>query len=881
MAVDSTRLATEALSHHLVVWAAWLRVDQWYRSGNLAPQPELSQWRLHPEAAVRQLADELRLGRWRPSTWQQLPYPKPSTRFRHYVMPTVKDQVAFMTYLVLLGPLLDNHFLPFVFGNRLHRPLYWDSRDAPPRWKQRGYPFLTHQTYLPYRRSHGLFRRVASWTVSRMTGAPIREKGYAGRVQRPADFDRASLPLWIQQSWWTTDTESSDASHRAYWALLDIQLAYPSVDLASLSDALVDLLKTPYVTSYSVPDVTEMDFTTTLLDSLLDGYPKSLMKELADENFRQKLALRLIATLDRVDVDCGDIPTHSWIPHDARANLPPENKGLPTGLAISGLLLNVVLHRADKAVFDYLRNTHGDFRGAIVRFADDMYLMARSPDGLFRLIDVVWGAIEGHKGGQPIRPKSKSNLYVNLSKVQPKPVAKAIGRCLKNSGWKVCDSEITLGKRTSLYHWWRSEDDDGLRRSIDRDSIGPGDIGPFVTTLVERLSDIGSDTLVDRFGQAAKDRQVQLHDLARFDIEDDQVRPDTRRTFAANRLAGAWLSADADEARREISEIRRSIAAVFSETPWKFALWGAVVRAAARRPAVQGSSCAADDGEACKWMTQLLRCVATHGDDSWLRNWPEEAAESPCRCSINWRDLYLSFHRTAFWQSLANVIRLLRSHHDKHEQGHSHGTGPSPRHWATRAVPEGRHAELATFLSNVDKWTQVLYGSDLDTIDLPRWELDHFAAACLATATVRDAAKSWRRCDQRVRAIAVPEGIVADDSPTKAILARNSRLALEGTRPRPLGRSVVAQLLLAGGGDFSSALFADGLLSGVRHADVDSNYAIAVAYSFRCEHQLSNKVVSSAIRDARRSLAADPLALREYERARRIFLSRDKVSWLP
>ena len=40
----------EALSHPLVLKGDWLRVEDWYRSDNLAPEPELSQWRLHPEA---------------------------------------------------------------------------------------------------------------------------------------------------------------------------------------------------------------------------------------------------------------------------------------------------------------------------------------------------------------------------------------------------------------------------------------------------------------------------------------------------------------------------------------------------------------------------------------------------------------------------------------------------------------------------------------------------------------------------------------------------------------------------------------------------------------------------------------------------------------
>ena len=38
------------LWHPLVLKEAWMRVEDWYRSGNLAPEPELSRWRLYPQA---------------------------------------------------------------------------------------------------------------------------------------------------------------------------------------------------------------------------------------------------------------------------------------------------------------------------------------------------------------------------------------------------------------------------------------------------------------------------------------------------------------------------------------------------------------------------------------------------------------------------------------------------------------------------------------------------------------------------------------------------------------------------------------------------------------------------------------------------------------
>ena len=115
---DLAAASVEVLWHPLVLKGAWMRVEDWYRSGNLAPEPELSRWRLHPEAELRKLGADLREGTWPPSRWPQVPYPKKGACLRHYVLPTVRDQVAFMAYLVVLGPLLDSRVANFVFGNR-------------------------------------------------------------------------------------------------------------------------------------------------------------------------------------------------------------------------------------------------------------------------------------------------------------------------------------------------------------------------------------------------------------------------------------------------------------------------------------------------------------------------------------------------------------------------------------------------------------------------------------------------------------------------------------------------------------------------------------------------------------------------------------------
>ena len=518
----------DALSHPLVLRGAWLRVDEWYRSGNLAPEPELSCWRLHPEQELRRLGGELSGGQWQSGSWRQLPYPKKDARLRHYVLPTVRDQVAFMAHMVLLGPLLDAQIKNFAFGNRWYRPIAWDRRQEPPRWVPRAYPLLTTKSYLPYARSHGLFRRVAHWTVARMTGARVDGEDYGGRVQQPDDYPAESLPPWIRKDWWSSGASDD---RRAYWATIDVELAYPSVRLDRLRESLVEMLA----------DVGQ-------LEDLLRGYPASILKVLALRNERQQVGTRLVDALEQVRVETSGIPPDAWRPFHAAPQLPPDNTGLPTGLAISGALLNVALHSTDSKVSTYLDLQKGNRRGAIVRFADDMFVLSRSMRGLLELIDEVWRALADDTGARLSVRVSQSNLYLNLTKIQPQAVKNVVEEYLRSEGWNECEDgndctqlvpphepreETTLGDR-----WARGtiKKIESLCDALERSSVGPKEVGPFVTSLVARMSEIGADTLNERFGEGARERLVRLHELARFDINDEQVRAETRRTFAANRL---------------------------------------------------------------------------------------------------------------------------------------------------------------------------------------------------------------------------------------------------------------------------------------------------------------------------------------------------------
>ena len=905
---NNARKAAEVLAHPVILQGAWMRVDSWYRSGELAPQPELSRWRLHPEAMLRELAEALRDGNWKPEQWRQVPYPKKGARLRHYVMPTVRDQVAFMAHMVALGPILDQQVANFAFGNRWYRPIAWDRRAGRAGWVHRPYPVLTDRIFLSYARSHGLFRRVAHWTVAQMTKATLPAEDDSGRVQIPGDYESGTLPLWTGEAWWRGTPDAS----RAFWAALDVELAYPSVRINQLAVAMERALRRPVALSgqfdMNAGDMIDisMDELSRLVDfhRLFDGCPKPVSEALAVENVRVEIGRRLTRALGEITLDSGGIPPDAWGPpqgHPLPRVVAEPYEGIPTGLAISGVLLNVALLEADRAIGAYLEQTSGEERGAIVRFADDMYVLSRSSDGLLSLVEAVHGALSGAEAASLATPNEASNICINFKKIKPDAAQKVIGEFLLKNGWKPCGKcEQPLPPRSQVHatagvsDWWAaSSSSDELashREALERAAIEQGDVGPFVTSLVELLSDMGTDTLRQRFGEGARDHLARLHELARFDIEDEQVRPDTRRTFSVNRLVRAWLptAQGAGEQHRTLRQIRETIGFVLDRTPWKFALWRAVVRGAARRPLGDSENEGKIAQEASEWLTNQLRRIACVGDQrdsaAWMNAWPEidtddgHAAEQ----TDGWRELYLSFLRAAFWRALAQVVRELKRHAARVAHDGADAWTPLPFLWTTRAVAEGDHAQVAASLGRIDEWVDMLYpaASAKDVAAWP-WELDEFVGAILAAHSTVELAEAWRSTTGPGSVLRVPTTARLEEMPkATGLLSRFGRLQQTGPRrSRKLDHWALANVQLGYWNDkLGDVLFPASGWPRISRAGDDARGALAAGLALGCfewiKSALARRAIPSMHGDAE-ALERDAFLLHDYARARRVIVGQE------
>ena len=812
--------------------------------------------------------------------WTQLPYPKKGARLRHYTLPAVKDQVAFMAHMVLLGPLLDSCLETFTFGNRWYRPLVWNRRVKPPHWEFRPYPLLTNKTYRPFASSHGLYRRVANWTVARMTKAHVGKEDYGGAVHHPDDYSCKTLPPWVRKKWWHG---GGSVGRRAAWATLDVELAYPSVRLDRLMRSGIAMLE-------GVADP---------LGELIIGYPYPIRELLSDTGCRRRILRSLVEGLQRVQVDGDNVSRDAWRPFHAAPTLPPKNKGLPTGLAVSGMLLNVALHDTDRSVLEYLREQAPERRGAIVRFADDMVVLSRSPRGLMDLIEAVWRGLTNDDDAKLATCHSESNLYLGFGKISPDPVRELVERYLRAQGWTKCQCDQLergndLRNVVTLGEWWgeavvAEEQYGSLRRAIDRSLVGSEDLGPFVTTLVTRLSDIARDTLSERFGEGARSRLVQLHDLARLDIDDRQVRADTRRAFAVNRLVRAWLPGGHDEVAAALSEIRGSVAHVLQMTPWKYSVWRAVVRAAARRPPRGDESGSSGDDElAAKWMSAQLRRIAHHASEpadqtSWMHTWPEEEGNAPHKRDPSWRPLYLSFHRTAFWQALADVLRTLWQHEYRLRRSRADKSArPPPRWWTVRAIPEGDHAGVTEFLGRLDRWVDILYPADtLPDLNRWSWELDQLVAVSIAACSTSDVAEAWRRSERPDKYLMVPETLSPPGlQRTMQILSHFGRVCPRKGWPCYLNESALAHVSLAGRHEnLGRLLFPLGKRPRILGSGSDLTHTLMMGVALGCSESVAWDLAAPVLEATSGALEVyrDSLTLREYGSARRIVLGSGEV----
>ncbi|MFB0872150.1 MULTISPECIES: hypothetical protein [unclassified Sphingobium] len=325
-----------------LLWA-WRKVRRCYRMADgLFDQAEIAAFELNLEAELASIRHDFETGNWRNRPIRLVPQPKKpgkdgKPRLRQYFEVAVRDQVAWIALVNVLGPELDQKMPAWSYGNRLYRAAWYEEETAEGRHSKLNIGPYRHSAgylYRHFKHSWPLFRRHISLTARKMVGENIEEDDLdAGERLALEQGDRLA---YFHPSFSSHPASGSDT---LYAASLDLSKFYPSVQVTAIQRGF---------------------------NTLVEGF--------ADE---PRLSA-LLTTMLRFEVDDEGLDQALKAKVDPIAPVGPFD-GIPTGLFVGGFLANVAMLPIDREV-EKLLLEHRDV--AHFRFVDDHEFLAYDFDRL-------------------------------------------------------------------------------------------------------------------------------------------------------------------------------------------------------------------------------------------------------------------------------------------------------------------------------------------------------------------------------------------------------------------------------------------------------------------------------------------------------------------
>lgn len=347
------------------------------------------------------LKDEMQGGSYRCSPIHPLPHPKGNDRtsleLRQSFSISIRDQLAWLAVINILGPAIDDKMPSWSFGNRLHRPVWAEEESSKQTktWKFGPYRHTTRRLYRKFQHSWPLYRRYVFLTLkqmSRITARALPSDRFEDSLIKAEEFapEHRRLP-YLRPGFWKDDTSD------VYWVSLDFEKFYPNVNL--------DIVAT----------------------NLIGSIPTELKSVTLEKLIRRLLSFRL------------DLA--GWLPNDLEAlGLRVGAKhfnGLPTGLMVSGFLANIAMLNIDRAVAAEIQER----QVAHFRYVDDHIVLGRTFDEIHKWILRYTEILNSEKVGAKLNPEKFEPKAVGdyLSYISTKAHRSlTIARDKREAATKVC-----------------------------------------------------------------------------------------------------------------------------------------------------------------------------------------------------------------------------------------------------------------------------------------------------------------------------------------------------------------------------------------------------------------------------------------------------------
>lgn len=390
----------EEIANQLNLRWAWEKVkassvpgDVWF------DEVEIASFELDLHQNLSLIGKEISEGKYKLRKIRPMPFPKAAgddgeQRIRQYFHIAIRDQVAWVAVVNVIGPLVDFHMPNWSYGNRLFRNVWVEEKESGSKIRRVGrYRHSNGRIYLPFKQSWPIYRRhvyLTTRAMSRLDFSGLSDEDNL-EYELVSSLSPNNQCKFIFKDFWNVSPSIEKAG--LYWCSLDFEKFYPSIKNQIIIKNILKILPDEFLNDATLLLSTMLSF-----EIDFDG--------LSDEDISNLQLDRAVS----------------------------EFYNIPTGLYVSGFLANAALLNIDIKVEKLLQKER---RIAHFRFVDDHIIMAHNFDDLINWIDRYLAIIN----------ESSTGCRINHEKTEPKELSNYLlsrDQCDANDNYSAAKSACEL-----------------------------------------------------------------------------------------------------------------------------------------------------------------------------------------------------------------------------------------------------------------------------------------------------------------------------------------------------------------------------------------------------------------------------------------------------
>lgn len=405
-------------------------------------------------------------------------------RNRQMFWVSVRDQVTWLAVMNIVGQYYDKQMPFWSYGNRLYVSMFPISKqDDRITWGFGPYRNTTRNTYRSFQQSWPKFRKDIYLTAKLMTSQ--KEKGLTNEEQADIDdnehLNEIHKVRYKEKGYWSTNRKD------LYWCSIDLRKFYPNAKL----------------------EIIERNFNE--FGQNIQGF----------QSIEHLLSILLKFTISYDGLDGFEEEDYEMIGLDGK---PLEFNGIPTGLFTAGFLSNVAMLKVDHEAHKLLSPVERSDRYiAQFRFVDDHTFLSTDSNKLFEWVETYKSLMEKYFSDKD------GNVCIDISWEKTKP--DEYGKYLENKfkpdeNFQQLDIESKKQTQQSL-----------KKVAIESMQLDPYYPSALMNMTLEKMSMINNTPFDLLDEEEGKKVITDLEHLLVADFPDEEIRKDTRVSYASSKLA--------------------------------------------------------------------------------------------------------------------------------------------------------------------------------------------------------------------------------------------------------------------------------------------------------------------------------------------------------